>query len=76
MKPIFRHFHLMYEKARQDRTIRVDVPEEEMLSVTLHLMLAVVTRYAVGLVYEPESFDPEKEIRAQIEMLTARYSPQ
>ena len=55
------YFHVMYEKAKVDHTLRTDVSETEMLSTTMHLMLAVVTRYAVGLVYEPEEgFDAEK----------------
>ena len=48
-------FHTIYRKAETDRTVRTDVPEEKMFRATLHLMLAAVTRYAVGLVYEPDS---------------------
>ena len=49
-------------------------PEEEMFSTTLHLMLAAVTRYAVGLVYIPEGgFDAEKELEKQKEALLIRY---
>ena len=67
-------FHETYVKAQQDHTVRTDEPEDQMFSKTLHLMLAVVTRYAVGLVYTPESgFDPEKELIAQKEMLLDRY---
>lgn len=77
MKPIIELFHMMYEKARQDHTVRTDVPEEEMLSVTIHLMLAAVTRYAVGLVYQPESgFDDMKELETQKEMLFLKYTAQ
>ncbi len=74
MKPIADFFHVLYQKALADKTLRTDIPEEEMLSITLHLMLAVVTRYAVGLVYEPEGvFDAEKELEIQKEMLLQRY---
>ena len=38
----------------------------------LHLMLAVVTRYAVGLVYNEES-DPEEELLMQKDMLMRRF---
>ena len=76
MEPVAGYFHQMYERARQDRTVRTDVPEEEMLSVTIHLMLAVVTRYAVGLVYQPErGFDDIKELEIQKEMLLLKYTP-
>lgn len=68
-------FHDMYLKAEQDKTIRTDEPEEEMFSKILHLMLAVVTRYAVGLVYIPESgFDVEKELMSQRNMLYKEYA--
>ena len=67
-------FHEMYLKAEQDHTIRTDEPEEVMFSKTLHLMLAVVTRYAVGLVYTPENgFDPEKELLFQKNMILKEY---
>lgn len=67
-------FHEMYQRAKQDNTLRTDVPEEDMFSTTLHLMLAAVTRYAVGLVYIPEQgFDALKELELQKEMLFAQY---
>ena len=50
-------FHIIYERALLDRTVRTDVPEEKMFRTTLHLMLAAMTRYAVGLVYKPENED-------------------
>lgn len=68
-------FHKMYELAKSDHTIRTDIPETEMFCTTLHLMLAVVTRYAVGLVYQPQdSFDAEKELLVQKEALMLLYS--
>ncbi|MCR5625968.1 MAG: TetR/AcrR family transcriptional regulator [Lachnospiraceae bacterium] len=57
-------FHVIYSKALKDKTLRTDMPEEEMFSVTLHLMLAVVTRYAVGLVYKSGT-DEMKELELQ-----------
>ena len=57
------HFHnTVYLKAEQDQTIRTDEPEEKMFSKTLHLMLAAVTRYAVGLLYTEGGFDAEEEL--------------
>lgn len=67
-------FHGMYLKAEQDHTLRTDEPEEKMFSKTLHLMLAAVTRYAVGLVYIPKSgFDPEEELEFQKNMILKEY---
>ena len=64
-------FHALYKKAGQDRTLRTDVPEETMFRTTLHLMLAAVTRYAVGLVYQPES-----DAEAQAELQTMKHALQ
>ncbi len=67
-------FHGMYLKAMQDETLRTDEAEEKMFSKTLHLMLAAVTRYAVGLVYTPENgFDAMEELETMKEMLLERY---
>lgn len=69
-------FHEIYMKGKKDRTIRTDETEERMFSKTLHLMLAVVTRYAVGLVYIPEKgFDPEGELEDMKVMMLKEYLP-
>ncbi len=67
-------FRAIYVRGEQDHTLRTDVPEQEMFSITLHLMLAAVTRYAVGLVYQPEGFDAVKELETLKEMLLARFA--
>ena len=54
-------FHICYEKAKVDGTLRTDIPEREIFSRTLHIMLAAVTRYAVGLVYDA-GIPPEEEL--------------
>jgi AcrR family transcriptional regulator len=67
-------FHVMYAKAEQDKTIRTDCSEKEMFSTTLHLMMAAITRYAVGLVYIPENgFDPLNELEAMKDALLLKY---
>lgn len=74
MEPITDFFRMMYGKAKQDGTIRTDIPEEEVLSTTMHLMLAAVTRYAVGLVYHPPGgFDDLKELETLRDMLFRQY---
>ena len=67
-----RRFGRIYQRAQQDGTLRTDISEKKMFSMTLHLMLAVVTRYAVGLVYNEES-DAEEELRLQKDMLVRRF---
>ena len=67
-------FHIIYEKALQDHTIRTDESEDEIFNTTLHLMLAAVTRYAVGLVYTPDhGFDAMRELEKLKEALLLRY---
>ena len=67
-------FHVLYEKGQRDGTLRSDIPEVEMFSGSFHIMLAAVTRYAVGLVYVPESgADPENELMMLKELLLSHY---
>lgn len=67
-------FHNIYMKALKDHTIRTDVPEPKMFGTTLHLMLAAVTRYAVGLVYTPDDmFDAQEELQTQKSALFNEY---
>ena len=68
-------FHALYEKARADGTLRTDVPEREIFSATMHLMLSAVTRYAIGLVYSI-GISPEQELIMQKNMLLAAYRTQ
>ena len=67
-----RRFSITYQKGKEDGTLRTDMPEEEMFSATMHLMLAVVTRYAVGLAYM-EGTDIEKELNLQKRMLMREF---
>lgn len=73
MRPIADLVHAVCAKAKEDGTLRTDVSETELLSVTVHLMLAAVTRYAVGLAFEPEGFDDEAELEMLKDMLLDRY---
>ncbi|MBE7002942.1 MAG: TetR/AcrR family transcriptional regulator [Ruminococcaceae bacterium] len=68
-------FHAVYLCGQEDGTLRTDVAEEKMFSATLHLMLAVVTRYAVGLAYETD-VDPMEELTFQRDMLLQAYTKQ
>ncbi len=44
-------FHLMYEKAKEDHTLRTDIPEEEFFRVTLHAIMAICIHYAGGFIW-------------------------
>lgn len=68
-------FHEMYLKGKRDGTMRTDVPEEEIFSGSMHLMLAAVTRYAVGLVYAPsDRSNPEKELMTLKRLILEEYT--
>ena len=64
----------IYDKGLQDGTLRTDIPEKQLFSLTLHLMLAIVTRYAIGLVYQNDETDAETELRMQKELLLAKFT--
>ena len=66
-------FHGVYELGKKDGTLRTDIPEQEMFSTSLHLMLAAATRYAVGLVYQGGN-DPITELQTLKDMLMQRYT--
>lgn len=46
--------HWMYEKAKEDKTFRTDIPEEEFLRVTCHSMMATCAYYAGGFIWGSE----------------------
>lgn len=67
-------FHELYERGEKDGTLNTDIPETTMFSATFHIMLAAVTRYAVGLVIVYGEGEPEKELVMLEEMLLARFT--
>ena len=73
MNGLAAQFHTIWTMGEQDGTLRTDVPEKKMFSLTLHLMLAAVTRYAVGLLYDA-GIDPEEELTELKDMLMRRYT--
>lgn len=67
-------FHEIYERGKKDGTLNTEIPEKTMFSATFHIMLAAVTRYAVGLVIVYDEGEPEKELLMLEEMLLARFT--
>lgn len=68
-------FHLLYEKAKADGTVRIDQPEEKMFVSTMHIMLAVSARFAEGVLYRSGSdADLTEELMQLKRMLTTHYS--
>ena len=69
-----KRFHRMYQRGMDDGTLNPDVPEQVMFSTAFHIMLAAVTRYAVGLVVVYEGIsDPESELLILEESLLSRF---
>lgn len=65
-------FHRTYVKGEHDKTLCTEMNEGEMFLSIVHLMLAAVTRYAVGLVYENDG-DSEKELILLKDMLMHEF---
>ena len=66
-------FHELYERGIKDGTLNTDISEQTMFSSTFHIMLATVTRYAVGLAVVNES-DPESELMMLEDMMLSRFT--
>ena len=71
MDDLKKAFHGLYERGQKDGTLRADLPESVMFSSSFHIMLAAVTRYAMGLVYVTDN--PEKELILLKEALLRMY---
>ena len=70
-------FHGMYQRGVRDGTLNSSIPEATMFSSSFHIMMAAVTRYAVGLVYLLEQgSDPETELEMLENMLLKEYTGQ
>ena len=68
-------FHEIYEKGLMDRSLNTAYSEQSIFSSTMHIMLAAVTRYAVGLVYVMEDApEPESELLLLKEMLMDKFT--
>ncbi len=68
-----KRFSGIWEKGREDGTLKSGFTEGELFSTLTHLMLAAVTRYAVGLVYNNQDTDAERELLILKECLMSRF---
>ena len=69
-----RKFHDLYEKGLRDGTIRTDETESTMFRATMHIMLAVCSRFAQGVIVQSD--DPEdltKELMILKRMMMNAY---
>lgn len=51
LNPMSKYFHILYERAKEDKSIRTDIPEDEMFTSVTITVLAMAERYASGLVW-------------------------
>ena len=61
LKPAGALYHKFYEQARSDKSIRTDIPEQQLFTSVAIAMLAVAERYAQGIVWA----DDHKEDHTQ-----------
>ena len=68
-------FHDLYTHGARDGTLNTGISEQAMFSSSFHILLAAVTRYAVGLAYVcEEGGSPESELVMLEEMLLNRFT--
>lgn len=68
VNPMSERMHLLYEKGKEDRTIRTDIPEAEFLRMTTHTMMAACQHYAGGFIWGADP-DPEHDYTSELKML-------
>ncbi|MBR6029145.1 MAG: TetR/AcrR family transcriptional regulator [Clostridia bacterium] len=73
IKALNERFHVTWLKGQEDGTLRPGWQEQEVFCTVLHLMLAAVTRYAVGLTHTG-GLDPEKELIMLKDMLLETFT--
>lgn len=61
IEDLVRRFHVAIERSG-DGTLRPGLSEKSVMSSIIHIMLAAVTRYAVGLAYVMPGTNPEDEL--------------
>ena len=66
-------FHKTYVKGKNDKTLCTEVSENSMFLSIMHLMLAAITRYAVGLAYEKD-IESDNELVLLKNMLMHEFS--
>ena len=68
-----RQFHELYERGMRDGTLNAEIPEQTMFSIVFHIMLAAITRYAVGLAVVNES-NTESELIMLSKMMLKEFT--
>ena len=65
--------HWMYEKAKEDKTFRTDIPEEQFFRVTFHSMMATCAYYAGGFIWGSEENKDYTEELIRLKEMILKY---
>ncbi|MBQ7514933.1 MAG: TetR/AcrR family transcriptional regulator [Schwartzia sp.] len=63
-----RKFHAVYQKAEQDGTLKLGLPEAQFFAAIMYIMLAAAEKFAEGLVYPMDQGEDQSE---NLELLKA-----
>ena len=70
-----RKFHAVYQKAEQDGTLKLGLPETKFFYTILYIMLSASEKFAEGLVYPSEyEEDMTEELELLKDMILQKYS--
>lgn len=72
LKPLRVMYHKLYERAKEDKSIRTDISEQQLFTTVAIAMLAVAERYAQGIIWANDNKpDHTQELEYMEEMLLA-----
>lgn len=70
ISPVDQRFRMMYERAKEDHTLRTDIPEDLFFRLTVHSMMSSCQYYASGFAWGAKSDkDYKEELLLQKEMI-------
>lgn len=68
VNPMLDRLHWMYQKGKEDHTIRTDIPEDEFIRATAHSMMASCQHYAGGFIWGADE-DKNHDYMPELELL-------
>jgi len=70
VNPLGEYLHKVYEKAKEDKSIRSDIPEDKFVTTIALTMLGTAERYAQGIIWtKHENNDYSKELEILKDMM-------
>ncbi len=68
MEEFVKKYHSLYQKAKKDGTLKVNLPEKKFFASTLHMMFCISERFAAGLLPDA-SFAYEEDLTDELVLL-------